>query len=139
MADVQGTLNGTDVPLTVSTVQGSGYVELCGEMSSSDAFNTELIDITNKCSEENTTYLEGAGLRNVVVTAEALHSEDPGYEILINAMVDRTKFYIRRNIGLWQLDLECMIPTMNLNYGSSEAVTNSITANSTGAFTLVKV
>ena len=135
MADPAGILNGTDVPLYVSS-DGVSYAEVCGETTSSDAVATALIETTNKCSEEYRTFLSGAGTRSLDVTIDTLYSDDAAYQILLAAAFNRTIVYCRRIIGSNQLDSTGLIPSSTFNYGLNETVTNSITINSTGEFTL---
>lgn len=137
MADPAGILNGTDVPLLVSD-DNISFVEVCGESTSSDAFNNALIEVTNKCSEEFRTFIAGAGTRTLDITLEALHSEDPAYGIVLAAAINRTPIYCRRIIGDWTLNTAGLIPTASLSYGLNESVSNSITINSNGAYTFVK-
>ena len=138
MANPDGILNGTKVPLLISTTQGSGYVEACGRLTNTDTLNTELIDITNTCSEEKRSYLAGEGLQSVDITLDILHSDDPGYDILVQAWVNRSAVYVRQAFGSWTLDLAALVPNMALTAGQNESVNNSITINSTGDFTLVQ-
>lgn len=137
MADVTGTINGTDSIIEYST-DGTNYSEACGETTHSGTFTTQLIDITNKCSEEKTTYMEGSGLQNADVTLSVLMSDDGVIDAIIDSWSNKTYLYIRRTYGSWTIETKHMVQEFSPTAEMNSPIPIPVTLPSSGDWTITK-
>lgn len=136
MANPAGILNGTSVVLQVNT--GSGFVNVEGTASDSDAFNRALIETTNKSSEEFRTYLANSGTKSLDTTVEALYSNDAAYDLLFQAVLNGDDISAQRVFGSYTVTVSYQVESASPSFGLNEAGTNSFSLKSNGNFTLVK-
>ena len=134
MADPQGIVNGQKVLLRIDT--GSGFINVCGETTNSFAFNREAIETTNKCSEQNRTYLDGdEGTKSLDVTLDALYCTDPAYVFLRQKFFDGVIFPAQRVIGSLTTSVNLKLLSMSDTADNNATISTSFTLNSSGAFT----
>lgn len=129
-----GVINGTYARL--SKVVNGVLVEIGGATTNASTFNTELLDITNKSSDENTTYQEGAGERSASHTLEVLWSDDEAFESVVQQFVDREQsMYVFTYESNFDKPLDAFtfaIPTFSDSTEKNTPVSSSITFEASG-------
>ena len=133
MANPTGIVNGTKVLIQIDT--GGGYVDVCGEASHTITFNNELIDITNKCSEEVRSLLAGEGQQSFDMSVDALYSDDAALQFLRASYFSRAKVPVRRTLGSLVLNGTIMVQSIADTAPLNDKVTGSYSLVSTDSFT----
>lgn len=143
MADPSGMLNGNDSLLY--TVDSNGaLVMLGGVTSSSTTITNNLVETTNKSSEESRTYLDEAGTQSISHTEEVFFSSDTAYRTILDRYDDQTAHqYFFFYAGIDDLDqpadmFELIIPSATNSFEIDVPVSASITFESSGNFVLAQ-
>jgi TP901-1 family phage major tail protein len=135
MAQTAGVMNGTDMAVYVSTTDGSEAL-VAHATECSISFSEDPRDITTKDSGGYRELLEG--LRSFSISSSHLHAEDDTTNIddLFTAWTSRVPVFVlftTNNAGDKQWNCKCRVTSIEVNAGTEDNVTYSVSFEGTGA------
>ncbi len=126
--------NGRELLLQIDS--GSGYVNIGGFQSNSITINGEPVEITSKDSEGFKEYLPGAGLRSLSLSGDGVFVSDAAFLKAHDHMEQRTLADCKIILpGLGDYTGNFAIMSIDMSGSHNEAVTYSISLESSGTFT----
>lgn len=137
-----GARNATKVLVMREDTPASGTFSVIGGQSSHTlTINNALIDITNKSSDEYRELLAGSGLRSADLSMEITYSSDSVFASVKADVDTRAAILYKLVFDPTGTNSDVFSATMIINSfgesaGNGEAVTNSVSMQSTGAYTL---